>query len=81
MHHPFDPARSIVRPWKQDTKRDVLDRDGAEQLAHELDAFWHEQGYPHARHWVEETTVPRVGDVITIRSNLVNGIPPSKPGA
>jgi hypothetical protein len=62
-------------------------RKGAEALAARLDAYWHAQGYPHVRHWVEpisasewqrEKTANELANLraFAVRSNLVNGMPP-----
>jgi hypothetical protein len=58
-------------------------------LARELDHWWHSRGYTQVKHWVELTHVAKLrrhrSDIIgtdslvwCVRSNLVNGLPPSK---
>jgi hypothetical protein len=67
--------------------RNLTSRDGAELLAAELDAWWHDRGYPNARHTVEwiglgrhagkrRGHIERATGAWVVRSNLVNGMPP-----
>lgn len=77
----LDPTRHRIPPIPAEG-RDTLRLEAAQQFASELNAFWRSHGYPHAHHWVETKQV-RNGraSVAVIRSNLVNGIPPSRPTA
>lgn len=51
----------------------------AEALAARLTAFWHGRGFPGARFWPVEyrAMVDKFDKRWDIRSNLVNGIPPT----
>jgi hypothetical protein len=71
--------------------RDTCSKPGAERLARELDAFWHSQGHPEVQHGIEKMSVriphnarPSADDKATgiwvVRSNLMRGLPPRKPG-
>jgi hypothetical protein len=84
----YDPARDLIatEPTPRDS-RDLLDRDGAQRLAEQLDAWWHQRGYPNVRHTVEwiglgrhagkrRGHVEKSSGVWTVRSNLTNGLPP-----
>jgi hypothetical protein len=84
----YDPARDLIatEPTPRDT-RNLLDRDGAQRLAAELDQWWHSRGYPGVKHWAEWTTLARRSGkrsgnlekstgIWVIRSNLARGMPP-----
>jgi hypothetical protein len=83
----YDPARHIVpaRPVKADEKpRNLTAREGAVQLAAELDDWWHSRGFLHVHHWIESKRIPTQGThnmTWCVRSNLVGGMPPAIPGA
>ena len=87
------PPRKVLQPRRYDPARhkapcypaarfhfeDNLSEAGAHKLATELTAWWHAQGYLTARHWIEPLySVARGGKAFTVKSNLVNGIPPKK---
>ena len=58
---------------------DHLTRSGAEALAARLDAYWHGLGHAHVQHTAVEIPVALSkmgGEAWTVRSNLVNGLPP-----
>jgi hypothetical protein len=76
--------------------RELSTREGAEQLARQLNEYWRGAGYPLAEHWIESRRVAALrkknmrvplgqlpGDesatLWCVRSNLVNGLPPTKP--
>lgn len=61
-------------------KHDTLSRKGASELARQLQAYWHGQGYPLARFWCEPISI-RMGKLGTheihrVVCNLVDGLPP-----
>jgi len=76
---PPKPKRTRSPDLRQRTGRagtpDNMTRDGAERLAAKLNSYWHEHGYPAARHWVEPGGVPG-REAYVVRSNLCDGLPP-----
>lgn len=62
------------------TEPEHCSRDGAMALAKRLERYWHEQGYPSARFWVEPIAerFDKVGtyELHRVVCNLVNGLPP-----
>lgn len=49
----------------------------ARKQAESIEAFWRDGGYPQVRAWVEAQSIGKDGKVFCVRSNLVNGLPPS----
>jgi hypothetical protein len=48
-------------------------------LAAEIEEFWHERGYPQAHAWVEAgPVIHKTTHIYSVRTNLVNGLPPPK---
>lgn len=83
---PYNPQRDIIssKGVSADApQRDLCGREGALQLAAELDEWWHARGYPQVRHWIESRRIPTQGThnmTWCVRSNLINGVPPPKTG-
>ena len=50
-----------------------ISHGGAHRMAERLQRYWHVRGYARVRFWVEST-----GNSHAIRSNLVDGYPPTK---
>jgi hypothetical protein len=61
---------------------DNLSKAGAVELACRLQAYWTARGAHNVRHWVEAAHDPGNGRCATwtIRSNLINGLPPRQGG-
>jgi hypothetical protein len=84
---PYNPRtdKTRVRPLPDDQEpRTLTSRAGAERLARELTEWWHARGFPQVVHWVESSRGSRSSDTShsttwCVRSNLVNGLPPSIP--
>jgi hypothetical protein len=87
----YRPERDVVLCVGSRQPRDRCTQDGAQALAWQLDAWWHERGYPQVRHWVERAKLPRTvhggeagqaedgtAGLFVVRSNLVAGMPPQK---
>jgi hypothetical protein len=85
MTRVYRPERDVeVARYSDRVERDLATQAGAQMLAHELDHWWHTRGYTQVKHWVELTHIAqprrhRSDDLVwCVRSNLVNGLPPSK---
>jgi hypothetical protein len=84
----YRPERDVVLCAGSRQPRDRCTQDGAQALAWQLDAWWHDRGYLTVRHWVERVRLPKVSRVTdsedgvaglwVVRSNLVAGMPPQK---
>ena len=79
-----DSVPSVSAPR---TSRNLTSRDGAEQLAAELNEWWSSRGYPSVKHWAEwigfaRLPGKRLGNIEkssgtwVVKSNLHNGLPP-----
>jgi hypothetical protein len=59
---------------------EALSQKGAMALAKKLQTYWHDQGYPAARFWVEPIgeRFDKVGtyELYRVVCNLLNGLPP-----
>ena len=80
----YRPDRDVVVAEPSNRKPpNLCSREGAEQLARGLDAWWHSRGYTTVRHWTEQATLrtPRhsAQQGWVVRSNLIGGMPPSDP--
>jgi hypothetical protein len=84
----YQPERDEVPVEAVDRPRPLCSRVGAALLAAELDHWWHSRGYPQVRHtvvhtyyrsWRERRDAEEREGVWTVRSNLVNGLPPKQP--
>ena len=76
---PYNPTRDRI-PSKAAPmqKRNLFTPDGAQELAYELDEWWHSRGFPQVRHWVEKARVSARKEIAVVCSNLVNGVPPKE---
>jgi hypothetical protein len=79
-----DSVPSVSAPR---TSRNLTSRDGAEQLAAELNEWWSSRGYPSVKHWAEWIGFARLpgkrsgnpeksSGTWIVKSNLHNGLPP-----
>ena len=83
----YRPDRDVVVAEPSNPKPpNLCSREGAEQLARDLDAWWHSRGCTTVKHWTEKATLkkdrsaknsPTEGWVV--RSNLIGGMPPPDP--
>ena len=76
---------SFYRPEKHTTRplpasripRELSSERGAKALAQEIEAWWHSRGYTQVQAWVDgRAFVSTGGNVYTVRTNLVRGMPP-----
>jgi hypothetical protein len=84
----YRPERDVVLCAGSRQPRDRCTQYGAQSLAWQLDAWWHDRGYPQVRHWVERAKLPKKSRVVdsedgeaglfVVRSNLVAGMPPQR---
>src|SRR5690242_8774639 len=82
----YDPARDEIAQVPKGPRRDLSSEHGALTLARELDAWWHQRGYPQVKHTVERALARRPNSakpdaeatmsLWVVRSNLVGGLPP-----
>ena len=75
-HNRYNPTRNTCPSTPATQEIDWMSREGAQQLAHDLDHWWHSRGFTTVHHAVVPKQVNRVGSVWLVRSNLVNGLPP-----
>ena len=55
---------------------DSLTSSGAHELAERIRDYWVKRGYPNVKTFVVPVLVGR-GDIYCVRSNIVDGFPPS----
>jgi hypothetical protein len=66
--------------------RDLISREGAEILAYELSAYWHQRGHTEVKHWIVPlragnwhstgTGEAKQAPIWCVRGNLIGGLPP-----
>jgi hypothetical protein len=78
----YPDVRSAKRavPKSKPAVSETLSLKGALALAKQLEKYWHDQGYPAARFWVEPIgeRFEKIGtyELYRVASNLVDGLPP-----
>jgi hypothetical protein len=84
----YRPTRDVALPVPAlHATRDLITREGATELAAELDLWWHSRGFYTVRHTVEwiafdrssgkrSDQLGRSSGAWIVKSNLVNGLPP-----
>jgi hypothetical protein len=80
LYNLYRPDRHTtpVHPPSQLT-RELCSHKGAERLAAEIEEWWHRRGYPQVKAWVDGTAfVSDKGNVYTVRTNLIRGMPPKE---
>jgi hypothetical protein len=80
----YRPDRDVVAQSALKIDANLSSEEGARLLAYELNEWWHARGFPQVQHWIEHRLYqPKHGKeskeragIWTVKSNLVNGLPP-----
>jgi len=75
----YRPERDISRalPIQGDVPRELSSQLGAHALAREIEEWWHKRGYPQVKAWVaDKAFVSAKGNIYSVKTNLVRGMPP-----